>query len=197
QLTRKEKKYKLSTIRKSARTRNYEDAFGWLGEAMVVNNCYNSTDPCAGLGLSADYATRKCYMGDTGLLITQTFMDRPYAENDLYKAILFDRLSINQGMIMENVVAQMLRSNGYKLYFYSRSDSTHRENHMEIDFLITQKKKVVPLEVKSGNYRSHVSLDKFCKKFSAQIGSAYILYTKDVQFKDGIWHLPVYMTMCL
>lgn len=197
QLTRKEKKYRLSTIRKSARTRNYEDSFNWLGEAMIVNNCYNSTDPGVGLALSADYATRKCYMGDTGLLITQTFMDRPYVENELYKAILFDRLNINQGMILENIVAQMLRKNGHKLYFYSRCDSVHRENHMEIDFLITQKKKVVPLEVKSGNYRSHASLDKFRRKFSSQIGEAYILYTKDVQVKDGIWHLPVYMTMCL
>ncbi len=197
QLTRKEKKYRLSTIRKSARTRNYEDSFNWLGEAMVVNNCYNATDPNAGLALSADFSTRKCYMGDTGLLVTQSFMDRPFAENELYKAILFDRLSINQGMIMENIVAQMLRCNGHKLYFYSRSDSAHRENHMEIDFLITMKKKVVPLEVKSGAYRSHASLDKFCKKFSSQIGEPYILYTKDVQIRDGILHLPVYMAMCL
>lgn len=197
QLTKKEKKYKLSTIRKSARTRNYEDTFHWLGEAMIVNNCYNSTDPSAGLNLSADYATRKCYLGDTGLLVTQTFIDRPYAENELYKAILFDRMSINQGMLMENVVAQMLRARGHRLFFYSRNDAVNRENHMEIDFLITKGQRVIPLEVKSANYRSHASLDKFCRKFQAQVGEAIILYTKDLQEKDGILHIPVYMAMCL
>ena len=103
---------------------------------MVVNNCYNATDPGVGLALSADHATQKCYMADTGLLISHTFMDRPYIENELYKAILFDRLGINEGMIMENIAAQMLRSAGHKLYFYSRYDKEHRENHMEIDFLI-------------------------------------------------------------
>lgn len=133
----------------------------------------------------------------SAFLVTHTFMDAPYAENDLYKAILFDKLEINEGMILENAVAQMLRKNGHKLYFYSRSDSKHRENHMEIDFLITEKKKIAPIEVKSGNYRSHSSLDKFKKKYSSKIGNYYILYTKDVMVKDGILHLPVYMAMFL
>lgn len=105
---------------------------------MIVNACFNSTDPTVGLALSADYSTEKCYMADTGLLVTQTFMESAFTDNELYKAILFDKLDINEGMIMENVVAQMLRHNGYKLYFYSHNDNEHRENHMEIDFLITR-----------------------------------------------------------
>ena len=197
QLSRKEKKYRLSSISKQARFRSYEDSFIWLHEAMIVNTCLNATDPNVGLALSEDNATQKCYMGDTGLLITHAFMDAPYAENDLYKAILFDKLEINEGMILENIVAQMLRRNGHKLYFYSRNDATHRENHMEIDFLITEKKKIAPIEVKSGNYRSHSSLDKFRSKFSSKIGNSYILYTKDLMEKDGILHLPVYMAMFL
>lgn len=197
QLSKKEKKYKLSSISKNARFRAYEDSFIWLNEAMVVNACFNATDPNVGLALSADNATQKCYMADTGLLVAQTFMDRSFTDNELYRAILFDKLDINEGMIMENIVAQMLRRNGHKLYFYSRSDSEHRENHMEIDFLITEGKKIAPIEVKSGNYRSHASLDKFRKKFSRSIGTSYILYPKDVMEKDGIWHLPLYMTMFL
>lgn len=197
QLSKKEKKYRLSSIGRQARFRSYEDSFVWLSEAMIVNTCFNATDPAIGLALSADHATQKCYMADTGLLITQAFMDRTYIENDLYKAILFDKLEINEGMIMENIVAQMLRRNGHKLYFYSRNDKEHRENHMEIDFLITEKKKISPIEVKSGNYRAHSSLDKFQKKFSAKIGNAYILYTKDVMEKDGVLHLPCYMAALL
>ena len=197
QLSRKEKKYKLSSLNKNARFRAYEDSFIWLNEAMVVNACFNATDPNVGLALSADYATQKCYMADTGLLVTHTFMDRPFTDNELYKAILFDKLDVNEGMIMENIVAQMLRRNGHKLYFYSRSDSSNRENHMEIDFLITENKKIAPIEVKSANYRSHSSLDKFRKRFSDKIGVSYILYPKDVMQKDGVWHLPLYMAMFL
>lgn len=197
QLSKKEKKYRLSSISKNARFRAYEDSFIWLNEAMVVNACFNATDPGVGLALSADHATQKCYMADTGLLVTLTFMDRAFTDNELYRATLFDKLDINEGMIMENIVAQMLRRNGHRLYFYSRSDLEHRENHMEIDFLITEGKKISPIEVKSANYRSHASLDKFRKKFSQKIGTPYILYTKDVMEKDGIWHLPLYMAMFL
>lgn len=197
QLSKKEKKYKLSSISKEARFRTYEDSFVWLHEAMIVNTCFNATDPNVGLALSADNTTQKCYMADTGLLVTHTFMDTAFTENELYRAILFDKLNINEGMIMENIVAQMLRTNGHKLYFYSRCDNENRENHMEIDFLITEGKKIAPIEVKSNNYTSHSSLDKFRTKFSSKIGNAYILYSKDVMVKDGIIHLPFYMAMFL
>jgi len=197
QLSKKEKKYTLSAIDKNARFRTYEDTFVWLSEAMIVNNCYNTTDPNVGLALSADYSTQKCYIADTGLLVTHTFMDRSFTENELYKNILFDNLYINEGMLMENIVAQMLRRNGHKLFFYSRSDSRNRENHMEIDFLIREKNKISAVEVKSANYRSHSSLDKFKRKFAGKIGSSYILYPKDVMEKNDIIHLPLYMAMFL
>ena len=197
QLSKKGKKYKLSSVSEKARFRSYKDSFIWLNEAMIVNTCFNATDPNIGLALSADYAIQKCYMADTGLLITHTFTDSQYIKNDLYRAILFDKLSINEGMIMENAAAQMLRRNGHKLYFYSRNDKKRRENHMEIDFLITEKRKIAPVEVKSGSYKSHSSLDKFKKKFSSKLSNSYILYTKDVLIKDDIIHLPIYMAMFL
>ncbi len=197
QLSKKEKKYKLSALGKQARFRTYESSFIWLNEAMVVNTCFNATDPHVGLALSADNTTQKCYMADTGLLVTHTFKDTKFTDNELYRAILYDRLNINEGMIMENIVAQMLRKHRERLYFYSRSDSQKRENHMEIDFLITEGKKISPIEVKSGNYHSHSSLDKFRKHFSSVIGNSYILYTKDVMIKDGIIHLPIYMAELL
>lgn len=197
QLSKKEKKYRLSSIDKAARFRTYEDSFVWLNEAMIVNTCFNATDPTIGLALNRDNTTQKCYMGDTGLLVTHTFMDRPYIDNEIYKAILFDKLNINEGMFAENIVAQTLRCNGHKLYFYSRSDNLNRENHMEIDFLITDGKKISPIEVKSSNYKSHSSLDKFNAKFSSKLGKSYILYPKDVNVLNGIIHLPLYMAMFL
>ncbi|MDO5409212.1 MAG: DUF4143 domain-containing protein [Lachnospiraceae bacterium] len=124
------------------------------------------------LTLSAENTTQKCYMVDTGLLITQTFLDRPFIENELYRAILFDELDIDEGMIMENVVTQMLRWNGHKLYFYFHTDKEYRENHMEIDFLITEKKKVAPIEVKiiasrlmvNHQLTGYINLQVFCNR---------------------------------
>ncbi|MDE6738085.1 MAG: AAA family ATPase, partial [Lachnospiraceae bacterium] len=173
QLSKTEKKYKLSNMEKGARFREYENAFMWLAEAMVVNNCYNATDPNVGLSMSGEYSTRKCYMGDTGLLVTHSFMDDKFTDNELYRDILLDRLHVNEGMLMENIVAQELRANGHKLYFYSRSDTDKRENNMEIDFLIRHQRKICPVEVKSGAYRKHSSLDKFKNKFSGKIGQTY------------------------
>ena len=197
QLARAEKKYKLSDIRKGARFREYENAFRWLTEAMTVNDCYNATEPGLGLAMSGEHTTRKCYMADTGLLVTHSFMDETFTENELYRDILLDRLHVNEGMLMENVVAQELRAGGHKLFFYSRTDKSRRENHMEIDFLIRRKRKICPVEVKSGAYRQHSSLDKFRTKFEGKIGQSYILYTKDVLIKDDVIHLPVYMAMFL
>ena len=140
QLSKKEKKYKLSSLDKNARFRSFEDSFVWLNEAMIVNTCFNATDPNVGLALSADHATQKCYMADTGLLTTQTFMDGAYTDNELYKAILFDRLDINEGMILENAVAQMLRTNGHKLYFYSRCTLCIRRRLCVVCNVITMEK---------------------------------------------------------
>ena len=197
QLSKTEKKYKLSSVDKGARFRDYENAFLWLTEAMVVNACYNATEPTIGLSMSEEHSTRKCYMADTGLLVTHSFMDDKFTDNELYRDILLDRLHVNEGMLIENIVAQELRASGHKLFFYSRTDTNNRENNMEIDFLIRRERKICPLEVKSGSYRKHSSLDKFRNKFRGRIGQAYILYPKDILIKEDVVHLPVYMAMFL
>ena len=193
QLSKKEKKYKLASLSKSARMREYEDAFVWLDEAMVINPCFNATDPSVGLKLSEDHTTQKIYMADTGLLVTMTFQGNSYRDNKLYEDILFDRININEGMLMENIVAQMLRASDHELFFYSRSDKKSRANNMEIDFLIKQGNKISPIEVKSAAYRRHSSLNKFTDKFDKRLGERYLLYPKDVMEKDGVIHLPLYM----
>jgi len=197
QLSKKEKKYKLSSVVKNARLRDYDNAFMWLTDGMIANSCFNTTDPCQGLALSFDHSTHKLYMADTGLLVTHAFANKKYTQNTLYQAILQDKLRINEGMLMENIVAQMLRSGGHKLYFYSRTDSSNRANTMEIDFLIDINGKICPVEVKSSAYKEHSSLDKFRRKFHSTLGNAYILYTKDVMVKNDVTHLPLYMAMFL
>ncbi len=197
QLAKTEKKYKLADVEKNARFRTYENAFIWLTEAMIANICYNTTEPTVGLAMSSEHMTRKCYMADTGLLVTHSFMDDQFIDNELYREILLDRLHVNEGMLLENIVAQELRAHGHRLFFYSRSDANCRSNSMEIDFLIRRERKICPVEVKSGSYRKHSSLDKFKSRFAGKTGQPYILYTKDILMKEGVVHLPVYMTMFL
>ena len=193
QLSKKEKKYKLSSINKKARMREYEDAFVWLAEAMIVCPCLNATDPTVGLKLSEEYTTQKLYMADTGLLVTLAFQDDSYMDNELYRDILLDKINVNEGMLTENVVAQMIKAAGHELFFYSRSDKNNRTNNMEIDFLIKRGRKISPVEVKSSAYRKHSSLDKFMDKFDSRLGEKFILYGKDYMEKDGVIHYPLYM----
>lgn len=197
QLSKKEKKFTLSSLKKASSMRTYEDSFIWLKEGMIINICYNSTDPNVGLALYLDNLRMKCYMADTGLLVTHAFSDNDFTSNDIYKSILFNKLGINAGMLLENFVAQAFTANGHKLFFYSRSDAVNRENNIEIDFLLSKKKKICPIEVKSSLYNTHTSLDKFRNKFKDRIGNSYILYTKDILVKDNIIHLPIYMAIFL
>jgi len=201
QLSKHEKKFTLASIEKSARYRTYEDAFIWLSEAMVINTCFNATDPLVGLGLYMDRLTLKCYMGDTGLLIAHTFKENDITSNQVYQDILFDRLRINKGMIYENVVSQMLVANGHKLYFYSRYDKINTNNKMEIDFLLSKedngRMRISPVEVKSSKQYTYISLEKFSEKFSGKIGKKYIIHTKDFRKDNDIIFLPVYMLMFL
>lgn len=90
-----------------------------------------------------------------------------------------------------------MRCRGHQLFFCSRSDNLSRANHMEIDFLISDGRKIHPVEVKSSAYRLHSSLDKFRRRFASKLGESYILYQKDVTVKDGVVHLPLYMAMFL
>ena len=177
--------------------REYAESFRWLDESRIVNIARNATDPDIALAMSEDFETQKLYSSDTGLLITQTFSNRPYTENELYKALMLDKLSVNEGMVAENAVAQAFRANGIELYFYSRPDKGDGMGRMEIDFLVRRENAICPVEVKSGAYQHHASLDKFRHKFGKRLGDAYILYTKDLMVKNDIYHLPLYMAMFL
>ena len=201
QLQRHEKSFKLSSLKKGARFRDYEDALFWLDDAMIVNLCYNSTSPDIGLRLNMDRITLKCYMADTGLLISHSFDENGIVSNEIYKKLLFDKLEVNTGMITENIVAQMLRASGHKLYFYSNS-SAEASSRMEVDFLIAKNKisnrrNISPIEVKSGKNYTLTSLRKFMSKYREQTYIPYVLHTSDLKEEEGVLFLPLYMTPLL
>lgn len=202
QLQKHEKKFKLSSIKKEAKFRDYEDAFFWLDDAMIVNTCFNSSEPSLGLRMNLDRLTLKCYMADTGLLISHTFDSEAIVKESLYKKILFDKLEINKGMLVENIVAQMLKANGHKLFFYSNPSNIDVTSKMEIDFLlskskITSRHNISVIEVKSSNNYTLTSLKKFINKYNNQLDKAYVIHQNDLKIENNIIYLPIYMTMYL
>jgi len=202
QLQKHEKKFNFSSLDENARYRNYEGAFYWLNDAGLINIAYNTTEPNIGLGQRLDANTLKVYMFDTGLLLSMTFNERSVVTEEIYKKILFDKLSFNEGMIIENVVAQMLTCAKRKLYFFSRSERKDSKGTMEIDFLIsknsiTSKHNIIPIEVKSGDRYTYSSLNKLRDKYKDYIDQPIIIHTKDLKIEDNILYLPIYMTSLL
>ena len=200
QLSKKEKKFNVTSLGKDAKSRDYDDAFFWLSDAFITNDCFNSTDPSVGLSISEDHSTVKCYVADTGLLTTLALADSATTGNSLYRDILLERIEINEGMLTENVVAQLLRTSGHRLFFYSRNDRENPDNRMEIDFLITEpykhaamKHRVSPIEVKSSKRYRAISLDKFKNKFNKKVGTRYILHPRPLSVEGDIVKLPLYM----
>lgn len=202
QLQKHEKKFKLSSIKKEARFRDYEDALFWLKDAMIVNICYNSSEPNVGLKLNMDRLTFKCYMADTGLLISHAFDENEIVSEEIYKKLLFDKLEVNKGMIIENIAAQMLAVSGHNLYFYSNASRDNKDDRMEIDFLISKSKissrhNISPIEVKSGKNYTLTSLKKFIAKYAEQTYVPYVVHVDDLKIENEIVYIPIYMIGCL
>lgn len=202
ELSRHEKRFVLADVANGARMRDYEASFEWLREAMTVNIAYAASEPNVGFRLNADRSSLKCYLADTGLLVSMAFDENRLLAEDIHNRILSDRIELNGGMLVENAVAQMLLAAGHLPYFYSRADRRDSANRMEIDFLLdkstlTRRHNVSPVEVKSGTNVSHASLDKFVKKFKSTLAEPFLLSDHDLKVSDGITYLPLYMAPLL
>ena len=200
QLQRNERKFRLADLKKDARMRDYETAFMWLSDAKIVNCCYNTTAPNIGLKLNMERTTLKCYMADTGLLISHAFDEKQIVSEELYRKLLTDKLEVNAGMLIENIVAQMLVAAGHKLYFYSNPDKEDAESRMEIDFLIrkepvTSRHNIIPIEAKSSTGYTISSLQKCVRKFGEFITMPTVIHSSDSRMDDNqIRYIPVYFT---
>lgn len=200
-LQRHEKKFRMTDIQSTARFREYETSFFWLDESQVIDICWGASEPSVGLRMKMDSQQLKCYMADTGLLISHAFDEKTIVSDELYRKLLLDKLEVNKGMLVENIVAQMLRASGHKLYFYSQYSENAAER-MEIDFLIqkpsiTSRHNISPIEVKSSTRYTLSSLNKFRKKFGEQLSTSYVVHYQDMKIEDDIMYLPIYMVALL
>lgn len=189
-------RYKVYSATEGARYDRVKEIIYDMQDSMVVNMAFHANDPGVGLALHKNTDRFKMYMADTGLFITLAFWDKSFTDNIIYEKLLTDKLSADLGYVYENVVAQILRSHGHELYYYTFPTET--SNHLyEIDFILSKGTKIEPIEVKSSGYKTHKSLDIFCQKFSERVSKRYIVYTKDLRKEENTTYLPAYMTMFL
>lgn len=200
-LSQHEKRVTFRDIVPGSYAEQYENTFLWLEDSMIANTCFLCNDPAVGLSLNESRSYIKCYMGDTGLLVSHAFDENELLEDEIYHQILIGNLNINEGMLYENVIAQMLTASGHKLYFYTHYNEEKHRNDIEIDFLISNnsklKYKLYPIEVKSGRNYSVKSLASFRDKYSKRIGRCYIIHPRNLTERDGFLCIPPYMTICL
>lgn len=196
QLAKNASRYQVGSVIEHAKQDRLEEILQDMKDSMVVLFSHHADDPTVGLSLHEDNTQYKMFLNDTGLFITLAFWDKDMTENIIYEKLLSDKLSADMGYIYENIVAQMLKANGNELYYHTWPTESGRHNY-EIDFLLSRGAKLCPIEVKSSGYKSHASLDAFCKKFSDRIGSRYLIYTKDLRKDEATILIPVFMTMFL
>lgn len=196
ELARNTQRYRVGEVIENGRLSRLEEVFAEINESKTVNFAYHADDPNVGFALHAHYDYFKMFLADTGLFITLAFMDKQFTENIIYQKLLTDKLSADLGYVYENVVAQLLRTAGNSLYYYTfkakASENTDVRTY-EIDFIVSRGDKICPIEVKSSSYKAHKSLDLFQQKFSSRIKWRYMLYTKDLRKEQDIICLPVYM----
>ncbi len=196
QLSKNASRYQVGNVIPDEKADRVTNIIKDMEDSMTTNIAFHSDDPNVGLALTKNQKYFKMYTSDTGLFVTLAFKDSNITENIIYEKLLCDKLNTNLGYVYENMIAQMLRATGKNL-FYHTIPYADGKKYYEVDFLITEKHRISPIEVKSSGYKSHKSLDEFCTKFSDRVMNKYVIYTKYYKQENGVDYIPVYMTMFL
>ena len=192
ELSKHDKKYMLSHIDPNARIRDYKGAIGWLNDAMIINMSENVSEISTAFNLSTINPYFKCYLMDTGLLVSLAFKNKDYLENELYKEILFDKLHVNEGMIVENAIAQAIRTKGERNYYFKKVDKELKKTVAELDFLVRRENKINIIESKSSDSDSIKSINYVKATYPKRIGKCYILHDGDIKIDGELIYLPYY-----
>ena len=192
ELSKKASRYQVSSVDARSRSNRVADIVADMLDSMTIQIAYHADDPGVGLALNKNPYKYKLFLTDTGLFVTLVFKDKDITDKTIYEKLLSDKLSANLGYVYENAVAQMLRAAGNELYYHTMPSATSNHNY-EIDFLLSRKNKICPVEVKSSGYRTHASLDRFIDKFRRRIAMKYLVYTRDLRQENDIIMLPLYM----
>ena len=192
QLAQDKKRFVITAATGKQKTRKDDERMYELIESKMVLPCYNVTNPGVSLSQTRDLKNFKLYLSDIGLFTTMLFNDTENGKENIYKKLLSDKLDADLGYLYENAVAQIIKSYDKELYYHvwKKKTGTH---YYEIDFLLTSKNKIIPVEVKSSNARNHKSIDEFAVKYSKYVGDRYLVSQKDVGSIGMLKLKPVYM----
>lgn len=214
QLMSNTSRYHVSSVLAGNRANTVLEQLAQLEDSGTVLISHHTNDPNSGMAQHKDLSKFKLFLADTGLFVTLAFKDKSFTSNDIYMRLLNDKLQVNLGYVYENIVAQTLSTHGHELYYHTFMDGDarliaddtnveidnhdNRNNHnnrsYEVDFLIADKNKIVPIEVKSSGYKTHASLDTFARKFSSRIAREILIYTKDYLHNGMLEYIPIVMT---
>lgn len=192
ELNKNASRYQVSSVLTNERADSILELIAEMKDSKTVITAYHANDPNAGMANHKDLGRFKLFLADTGLFTTLIFKDKDFTENVVYEKLLNDKMSANLGYLYENVVAQMLTAKGNELFYYTFRNEKTKHNY-EIDFILSRRNKICPIEVKSSGYKTHASLDKFSERYSGRILEKYLVYTKDLYKEKDILMLPVYM----
>ncbi len=191
QLALKRNRFKISEATSSRKRLSDEDRLYDLIDSKIVLPCYNVRQPSVALAQTRDVDTFKLYVSDIGLFTTMIFNNGDGTSSDIYKKLLSNKLSVDLGYMYENAIAQIIVNSGRNLYYHTwkKDDSTHSN---EIDFLISSKNKIIPIEVKSSATKKHISMDEFCVKYSHVVGRRFLFSQKNFSNDDMLEYKPIY-----
>lgn len=179
------KKFQFSKIGRHSRSRDYVGIVEWLGSAGIVNVCYCLEALHLPLKGNYDPDKFKLYYQDTGLLVASLDDE---AQIDLRQNKNFDTY---KGALYENIVADMLRKDGYDLYYYKNEKST-----VEMDFFVRDARSLVPIEVKAKDNATK-SLTKLTSGDIDDIKYGIKLCHKNLGFNGRFYTIPYFLTFLL
>lgn len=181
QLNKKNKRYFLSSLNKEPKMRTYEDSILWLFDSNIASPCYNLSAIELPFSLNEKRNLFKVYMKDTGLLVAMSY-------EGIQNEVLNGNIEINEGAIVENVLADAFVKNGHRLYYYDRK----KPKSMEIDFVLQIKNKIQIIESKSGSdFEKHDSLDQLIETYRIELPIVFCM--DNVHKKNDVLYLPYYL----
>lgn len=179
QLAKENKKFLYQTIKEGARAREYEDALTWLNDANLIYKVYNIKKTDLPLKAYNDLSCFKIYMNDVGLLRRMANLDsRIVVEGNK----LFEEF---KGALTENFVLNMLNAK------YENVPNYFTFDRYEIDFVIQDKNKIIPIEVKSGKTTNNSSLTKYNEKYKADLSIRFSL--NNLVKDEKVLNIPLFM----
>ncbi len=184
QLSKKNTRFQYKLIKKGARAAEYENAIQWLVTANLVHQVYRAEQIMKPLDNYKDIDDFKIFLSDMGLLCAQKDI-RP---DDVF--FMEEELAEFKGGMIENYVDNQLTMNGLRTYFWRNEKGTK-----EVDFVVSLDGKLIPIEAKSGDHVTSLSLNDYVKAFKPAYSIR--ISQRNFGFENGILSLPLYAVFCI